>query len=108
VQNAGVSQRSLAQNTALSVDRATMEIDYFAVIALTKLLLPSMMARKKGHFVVTSPVASGGARAGIVQPRRDEALGCSPGVCRRGSAAERKCHRLRARHGPGGECAFSM
>jgi short-subunit dehydrogenase len=57
VQNAGVSQRSLAQNTALSVDRAIMEIDYFAVIALTKLILPAMIARKKGHFVVTSSVA---------------------------------------------------
>ncbi|MDX2223061.1 MAG: SDR family oxidoreductase [Rhodospirillaceae bacterium] len=57
VLNAGVSQRALAKDTALEVDRAIMEVDYFAVIALTKLLLPSMMARRAGHFVVTSSVA---------------------------------------------------
>jgi len=57
VQNAGISQRALIKDTALDVDRAIMELDYFAVIALTKLVLPSMLARKKGHFVVTSSVA---------------------------------------------------
>jgi short-subunit dehydrogenase len=57
VQNAGVSQRALAKDTALSVDRSIMELDYFSVIALTKLVLPSMIARKAGHFVVTSSVA---------------------------------------------------
>lgn len=57
VQNAGVSQRALAKDTALSVDRKIMELDYFSVIALTKLILPSMIARKSGHFVVTSSVA---------------------------------------------------
>jgi short-subunit dehydrogenase len=57
VQNAGVSQRALAKDTALSVDRKIMEIDYFSVIALTKLILPSMIVRKSGHFVVTSSVA---------------------------------------------------
>jgi short-subunit dehydrogenase len=57
VQNAGVSQRALAKDTALSVDRSIMELDYFSVIALTKWVLPSMIARKAGHFVVTSSVA---------------------------------------------------
>jgi short-subunit dehydrogenase len=57
VHNAGLSQRSLAKDTTLAVDRAIMEVDYFAVVALTKLLLPSMMARRRGHFVVTSSVA---------------------------------------------------
>lgn len=57
VHNAGISQRSLAKDTALHVDRAIMELDYFAVIALTKLILPSMLGRKSGHFVVTSSVA---------------------------------------------------
>lgn len=57
VQNAGVSQRALAKDTALSVDRAIMELDYFSVVALTKLLLPHMIERKAGHFVVTSSVA---------------------------------------------------
>lgn len=57
VQNAGISQRALAKDTALTVDRAIMELDYFAVVALTKLILPSMIARGRGRFVVTSSVA---------------------------------------------------
>ncbi|MBL8629065.1 MAG: SDR family NAD(P)-dependent oxidoreductase [Rhodospirillaceae bacterium] len=57
VQNAGISQRALTKDTALSVDRAIMEVDYFAVVGLTKKILPSMIARKSGHFVVTSSVA---------------------------------------------------
>jgi short-subunit dehydrogenase len=54
VNNAGVSQRSQAKDTALAVDRKIMEIDYFSVIALTKLLLPAMIARKSGHIVVNT------------------------------------------------------
>jgi len=57
VQNAGVSQRALAKDTSLDVDRKIMELDYFSVIGLTKKILPSMIARKAGHFVVTSSVA---------------------------------------------------
>jgi NADP-dependent 3-hydroxy acid dehydrogenase YdfG len=54
VNNAGVSQRSQAKDTQLAVDRRIMEIDYFSVIALTKLLLPSMIERKSGHIVVNT------------------------------------------------------
>ena len=57
VQNAGISQRAMIKDTALHVDRAIMELDYFAVVALTKLILPSMLERNSGHFVVTSSVA---------------------------------------------------
>jgi short-subunit dehydrogenase len=57
VQNAGVSQRSLTKDTEIAVDRAIMELDYFSVVGLTKKLLPSMIERKAGHFVVTSSVA---------------------------------------------------
>lgn len=57
VNNAGISQRSLGKDTDMSVDRRIMEVDYFAPIALTKLVLPRMIARKKGHLVVTSSVA---------------------------------------------------
>ncbi|TAE22743.1 MAG: SDR family oxidoreductase [Candidatus Kapaibacterium sp.] len=52
--NGGISQRSLAKDTALSVDRRVMEIDFFGTVALTKALLPSMLQRKRGHFVVIS------------------------------------------------------
>lgn len=57
VNNAGISQRSLAKNTDMSVDRKIMELDYFAVVALTKGVLPQMLARKSGHIVSISSVA---------------------------------------------------
>jgi dehydrogenase/reductase SDR family protein 7B len=52
--NGGVSQRSLAKDTTLEVDRRIMEVDYFGTVALTKALLPSFLERKVGHFVVVS------------------------------------------------------
>jgi dehydrogenase/reductase SDR family protein 7B len=36
----GISQRSLAIDTGLEVDRRVMEIDYFGTLALTKAILP--------------------------------------------------------------------
>ena len=56
VHNGGVSQRSLAQETRLDVDRRIMDINYFGTVALTKALLPSMKKAKSGHFVVVSSV----------------------------------------------------
>jgi len=56
VNNAGVSQRALALDTAPDVERAIMEVDYFAPVALTKAVLPSMLARRSGHIVVVSSV----------------------------------------------------
>lgn len=57
INNAGVSQRSLVLETDLSVYRQLMEIDYFAVVALTKLVLPRMVERRSGHIVTVSSVA---------------------------------------------------
>lgn len=56
VNNAGVSQRSLAVDADESVERAIMELDYFGPIALAKAMLPSMLARGSGHLVVVSSV----------------------------------------------------
>lgn len=56
VHSAGVSQRSNAAETDLATDRRIMEINYFGTIALTKALLPSMIARKSGHIVPISSV----------------------------------------------------
>jgi dehydrogenase/reductase SDR family member 7B len=56
VPSAGVSQRSLAAETDLSIDRAIMEVNYFGTIALTKAVLPSMIARGSGHLVPISSV----------------------------------------------------
>lgn len=57
VHNAGISQRSLAMETSLEVDRRIMELNYFAVVALTKALLPHMIAVRGGRFVVVSSLA---------------------------------------------------
>ena len=54
VHNGGISQRSLARETCLSVDRRIMETDYFGAVVLTKALLPSMRDRGRGRFVVVS------------------------------------------------------
>ncbi len=57
VNNAGVSQRSLAKDTLIEVDRKIMELDHFAVVALTKAVLPKMIERKSGLIVTISSVA---------------------------------------------------
>lgn len=57
INNAGVSQRSLALDTSFDVYRRIMEIDFFAPVRLTQLVLPSMVKRKSGHIVIISSVA---------------------------------------------------
>ncbi|GAB4114072.1 MAG: SDR family NAD(P)-dependent oxidoreductase [Thermoflexibacter sp.] len=52
INNGGISQRSLAKDTDLAVDRRIMEIDYFGTLALTKAVLPLMLQRKSGKIVV--------------------------------------------------------
>ncbi len=54
INNGGVSQRARADETSIDVDRDLMDINYFAPVALTKAVLPSMQARKQGHIVVVS------------------------------------------------------
>jgi len=56
VNNAGVSQRSLVKDTALAVDRRIMEVDFFGPVALTKAVLPHMLARGSGQLAVVSSV----------------------------------------------------
>ncbi len=57
VNNAGIGQRSALKDTSLAVERRIMEVDFFAPVALTKLVLPRMIAQRSGHIVVTSSVA---------------------------------------------------
>jgi short-subunit dehydrogenase len=54
VLNAGLSQRSLARDTDLAVDRELMETNYFGAISLVKALLPAMREVGVGRFVVVS------------------------------------------------------
>lgn len=51
---AGMSQRASAVETQMSVDRTIMELNYFGPVALTKQVLPSMIARRAGQIVVVS------------------------------------------------------
>jgi short-subunit dehydrogenase len=56
INNAGISQRSLARDTSIDVDRTIMEVDYFGTITLTKYLIPHFLKRRAGHFVVVTSV----------------------------------------------------
>lgn len=51
---AGISQRDTALDTELKVDRHLMDLNYFGPVALTKVVLPSMLARREGQVVVIS------------------------------------------------------
>jgi short-subunit dehydrogenase len=57
VNNAGVSQRSLARDTTMETYRYLMEVDFFAPVALTQAVVPAMVERGSGQIVVTSSVA---------------------------------------------------
>lgn len=57
INNAGVSQRSLALDTDFDVYRRIMEIDFFAPLRLTQLILPSMVERRSGQLVIISSIA---------------------------------------------------
>ncbi len=57
VNNAGISQRGLFEDTVMDVYRKIMEVDFFAPLALTKLVLPQMLERGDGHIAITSSIA---------------------------------------------------
>ncbi|MGQ1891821.1 SDR family oxidoreductase [Thermophagus sp. OGC60D27] len=54
--NAGQSQRSLAKETPVEIDRKVMEVNFFGVITLTKLVLPYMLQQGSGHIVAISSI----------------------------------------------------
>jgi dehydrogenase/reductase SDR family protein 7B len=54
--NGGVSQRSLAKDTTMEVDKRLMEVNYLGTVALTKALLPHFIDKKGGHFVVITSI----------------------------------------------------
>ena len=57
VNNAGVTQRSLAIDTAFAVYQKMIAIDLLAPIALTQALLPRMLEAGAGRIVAISSVA---------------------------------------------------
>jgi dehydrogenase/reductase SDR family member 7B len=54
INNAGISQRSLAKDTDFQVDTHIINVDLLGTIAITKAVLPSMLAQKSGHIVTIS------------------------------------------------------
>ncbi|HEV3415055.1 MAG TPA: SDR family oxidoreductase [Puia sp.] len=56
VHNGGVSQRGLAIETSMEVQRRVMELDYFSYVGLTQAVMPHFVQRKAGYFVVMSSV----------------------------------------------------
>lgn len=57
INNAGISQRSLALDTSLDVYRQLIEVDYMAPLALTQAVLPRMVEQGGGQLAVVSSVA---------------------------------------------------
>lgn len=56
VNNGGISQRALAKNTSIGVDKRLMDINYLGTIALTKLMLPHFIKNQSGQIVVTTSI----------------------------------------------------
>ncbi len=54
INNGGISQRGLFHETNQEVDRKIMEINFFSYVALTKRMLPPMLAQGFGHIAATS------------------------------------------------------
>lgn len=64
INNGGISQRALALDTELAVDKRIMDVDYFGTIALTKALLPSMVRHRIGHILTLTSVSG---KLGVAQ-----------------------------------------
>ena len=56
INNGGISQRSLVENTQINVDKRIMDINYLGTVALTKAILPHFIKNKCGHFAVTTSI----------------------------------------------------
>ena len=56
VNNGGISQRSLAKDTRITVDKRLMDINYLGTIGLSKAILPHFINNKNGQFVVTTSI----------------------------------------------------
>lgn len=54
INNGGISQRSLVNETSFDVDQRLMNVNYFSAVKLTKKVLPGMIENNSGHILVTS------------------------------------------------------
>jgi short-subunit dehydrogenase len=55
--NAGISQRAKAGDTLFEVDKKIMDVNFFAPVKMTKLLLPQMIQNGGGTFVTTTSIS---------------------------------------------------
>ena len=55
--NAGISQRTLVEDTSDAIVRKIMEIDFFAPETIARTVLPRMLAQGGGHIAVTSSIS---------------------------------------------------
>ena len=55
--NAGISQRTLVEDTSDAMVRKIMEIDFFAPETIARTVLPRMLAQGGGHIAVTSSIS---------------------------------------------------
>ena len=57
VNNGGISQRSLAAETPINIDRAIMEVNYFGHVGLTKTVLPFMHTQEESYIITISSLS---------------------------------------------------
>ena len=57
VNNGGISQRSLASETPIDIDRTIMEVNYFGHVGLTKAVLPFMHTQKEAYIITISSLS---------------------------------------------------
>ena len=57
INNAGITQRALAKDTAFSVYRRLIDIDLLAPIALTQLVMPHFRAQGSGRVIAIASIA---------------------------------------------------
>ena len=55
--NAGISQRTLVEDTSEEMVRKIMEIDFFAPETIARTILPRMLSQGGGHIAVTSSIS---------------------------------------------------
>lgn len=56
VNNGGISQRSFAKDTQISVVKQIMDINYLGTVALSQAILPYFIKQGGGQFVVTTSI----------------------------------------------------
>lgn len=56
INNGGISQRSLTQETDITIDKKLMDINYFGTVILTKAVLRSMLKNGEGHIAAVSSI----------------------------------------------------